>query len=79
MKKFSELNVFNSTIIRFEEMELRTIHDPYLDNDVYKTVAVDQHDNQYEIVWEINHPNFDELEDESEACDWDKPISVVSL
>ena len=52
---------------------------PYLDGDVYKAIAVDQYDNQYEITWEINHPAFDELEDESEACDWDNPVEVEKL
>lgn len=79
MKTFNELNAFNSTIIEWEGIELRTIQDPYLADDVYKSVAVDSDNNEYEITWEINHPDFENLEDESEACDWDNPLTVVSL
>ena len=76
---FNKLNEHNSTIIEFEGTELRTIDNPYLDDDVYKAIAVDQYDNKYQITWEIIHPDFDELTDESEACDWDKPVEVEKL
>lgn len=79
MKNFNELNAFNSTIIEWEGIELRTTQDPYLNNDEYTAIAVDSKNNEYEITWEINHPDFENLEDESEACDWENPIKVVRL
>lgn len=77
MKKFNQLNARNSTIIEVECTEYRTTQNPYLYNDTYKAHALDQDDNEFEIEWEINH--FENLEDESEACDWDNPISVRKL
>jgi hypothetical protein len=76
---FNKLNDYNSTIIVYDGVELRTIDNPYLDSDVYKAIAVDKFDNKYEIVWTINHPDFENLEDESESCDWDNPASVEKL
>ena len=76
---YSKLNDYNSTIIEFDGTELRTVDNPYLDGNVYKAIAVDQYDNQYQITWKINHPDFENLEDESEACDWDKPVEVEKL
>ena len=76
---FNKLNEYNSTIIEFDGTELRTIDNPYLDGDVYKAIAVDQYDHKYQITWEITHPDFENLEDESEACDWDNPVSVEKL
>jgi predicted DNA-binding protein len=78
-KMFNKLNETNSTIIEFDGTELRTVDNPYLDGDVYKAIAVDQYDNKYQITWEIIHPDFNELTDESEACDWDNPVSVEKL
>jgi predicted DNA-binding protein len=79
IKMFNKLNETNSTIIEFDGTELRTTQNPYLNGDTYTANAVDQYDNRYKIVWEINHPKFEELEDESEACDWDNPASVEKL
>jgi predicted DNA-binding protein len=79
IKMFNKLNETNSTIIEFDGTELRTVDNPYLDGDVYKAIAVDQYDNKYQITWEIIHPDFNELTDESEACDWDNPVSVEKL
>lgn len=81
MSTFETLNQRNSTIINVEGIEYRTTQEPYLaDNgEEYKAAAVDMYDNEYHITWEINHPDFANLEDESEACDWDNPLSVVKL
>lgn len=81
MSKFAELNNRNSTIITVEGIEYRTTQHPYLaDNgEQYVAQAVDMHDNEYTITWDINHPDFENLEDESEACDWDNPVSVDVL
>lgn len=85
MKKFEELNVRNSTIIKWEGKELRTTQDPYCDN-YYCMVdgtiasffahAVDADNNEYKIRWEIiNH----ETTDQSETCDWENPVDVDKL
>lgn len=76
MKKFSSLNEKNSTIFESGGKELRTIQDPYIIEKTYKAIALDQDDNQYDVEWEIiNH----ETTDESESCNWEKPISVIKL
>lgn len=81
MSTFETLNYRNSTIINVEGKEYRTTQHPYLaDNgEEYIAQAVDVYDNAYQITWAINHPDFENLEDESEACDWDNPSSVDSL
>jgi len=78
-KMFETLNETNSTIVTVDGVELRTTKEPYLNGDNYIANAVDQDDNEYKITWEINHPDFENLEDESEACDWDNPVSVEKL
>jgi hypothetical protein len=76
MTKFSSLNVTNSTIIERDGKELRTTQDPYIDRGMYKAIAVDEDDKEYEVKWEItNH----ETTDESETCDWDHPAKVTAL
>ncbi len=76
MKKFEELK--NMTSVEWEGKELRTTQDPYVgDNgDIYKAHAIDANCNEYQIIWEV----IDEIAtDESEACDWDRPVDVVKL
>jgi predicted DNA-binding protein len=79
IKMFETLNETNSTIVTVDGTELRTTQEPYLNGDTYTANAVDQYDNKYQITWEIIHPDFNELTDESEACDWDNPVSVEKL
>jgi hypothetical protein len=79
MKTFNELNETNSTVFEWQGIELKTIQDPYLVGTNYKAVAIDSFNNQYEVVWLINHSDFENLEDESEACDWDSPLKVVKV
>ena len=76
MKRYNSLNARNSTMFDFEGMELRTVQDPYIDGDIYRAIAVDPEDNEYEVKWEITNPD---TTDESESCDWDHPISVVKI
>lgn len=78
-KMFETLNETNSTIVTVDGTELRTTQEPYLNGENYTANAVDQDDNEYKINWEINHPDFENLEDESEACDWDNPVEVEKL
>lgn len=77
--EFSKLNERNSTIIEYEGQELRTIEDPYHESDgLYQAIALNECDYKYTITWKANHPDFENLTDESEACDWNKPIRVAS-
>ncbi|MGG3987467.1 hypothetical protein [Bacillus smithii] len=78
MKTFDELNVTNSTIFEWEGKELRTVQDPYVsdDGDTYTAVAIDENNNEYQVYWEVINSD---TTDESETCDWDKPIEVVKL
>ncbi|MED3865266.1 hypothetical protein [Priestia megaterium] len=76
--EFSKLNERNSTIIEYEGQELRTIEDPYQEEaGLYQAIALNQSDDKFTITWEVNHPDFENLTDESEACDWDNPIKVA--
>ena len=45
----------------------------------YKAAAEDAEGNEYMVYWNITHPDFNNLEDESEACDWDNPIDVAKI
>ena len=83
MKKFDELNVCNSTIFDYVGVELRTVDDPYIADDgvnvFYKALAVDTHNRLYEIQWDIIANDFEQLQDESEACNWEEPTKVIPL
>lgn len=56
----------------------------YIDNGVirgeytalYRADYKDKKGGEYEVVWEIINQD---TEDESEACNWDKPYSVEKL
>lgn len=76
MSKWEALNETNSTIIEWNEIELRTTQDPHVSDDgkFYKAPAISIFGGEYEITWEVI--NFDTT-DESEACDWDNPIEVT--
>lgn len=67
--------------IQFNNEEYFYSDSPVLDfnsqyGDHYKVQGKDVHGEEVIIIWEINHPNFSDLEDESDACDWDNPIHV---
>ncbi|PRO64791.1 hypothetical protein [Alkalicoccus urumqiensis] len=72
---FDQLHANNSTIVKVEGVEYRTIEKPTVSSsgDTYTAVAVDQEDNQYLIEWAVVDP---EAIDEVDACDWDEPIFV---
>lgn len=78
MKKFQELNAFNSTIVEVEGVEYRTTQDPYVsdEGDTYQAHALDAEGNEYLITWEVANG---ETEDESDACDWDSPINIKAI
>ncbi|MED5094512.1 hypothetical protein [Bacillus safensis] len=76
--KFENLNDTNSTIVTFEGREYRTTQNPFVNKDGthYLAKALDQSNNEYLIKWKITHEDYENLEDESEACDWENPVKV---
>jgi hypothetical protein len=51
--------------------------DNYMDRICYFATAADSEGNNYKVMWELKDPeNYAELEDESEACDWDDAAEV---
>ena len=82
LTEFSNLNIGNSTICKFEGTEYRTTEEPYYagvseGKKIYKACALDESDNNFVISWEVNHPDFENITDEDNACDWNKPIRVA--
>lgn len=65
----------------FEGKEYRLTQDAYVSDDgaTYQASAQDADNNEYMVVWEVNHPDFENLTDESEACDWENPIRVTRI
>lgn len=67
--------------VQFNKQEYFYAESPVLESNSkygehYKVQGKDIHGDEVTIIWEINHPNFSDLEDESDACDWDNPIHV---
>jgi len=76
--------------VKFEGKEITLTQDPYLDgtheDPCYKAAGVDTEGNDVVVKWEIYEHwlNEDgslngELEDESDACDWDNPVDVINV
>ena len=66
--------------VSFEGKEYTLTQQAYIDGPadgtpVYKATAVDQEGNEYEVEWEVRE-NWEEIEDESDMCDWENPVSV---
>lgn len=78
MGKFNELNATNSTIIEWEGKTLKTTQNPYVNDEgnQYLAHAIDENENEYIIAWEVIN---NETTDESEACDWERPVGVMSV
>lgn len=77
MTQFEKLNAMNSTVVEVEGVEYKTTQDPYVTDagDQYQAHAVDADDKEYLIIWDVVN---EDVEDESDACDWDEPSSVVA-
>ncbi len=45
----------------------------------YQAYAVDRADNDYQVIWDTVEDWSIWSEDESNACDWDNPISIERL
>jgi len=76
--------------VTFEGKEITLTQDAYLDGtheaSYYQASGVDTDGNDVIVKWEIYEHwlNEDgslngELEDESDACDWDKPVDVINV
>lgn len=78
---FESLNTNNSTIVSFEGVEYRTTQNPYVNDEGthYEATAINKDNEQVLIEWEITHQDYKNLEDESDACDWDNPSRVIRL
>jgi hypothetical protein len=62
--------------IEYKGKTLTLMQDAFLaggemDNEHYEAQAKDENGNEYTIFWEITAENFEDLQDESDACDWD--------
>lgn len=77
--KFENLNQSNSTIVFSEGEEYRTTQNPYVNDEGthYMAHAVDEKNDEYMIEWEIVHPDYNSLDDESETCDWENPVVLI--
>ena len=59
--------------------DLTLLQKAYFDiNNKYTAAAKDKNGDLYVVQWEITAEDFDSLTDESEACDWDNPISITT-
>ncbi len=69
--------------INFEGKTYTLTQDAYIDGPAegtpyYRAMAIDQEGNEYEVTWEVVE-NWEQIEDESEMCDWDSPASVEKM
>lgn len=68
--------------IKFEGKEYTLTQEPYIDGThekpFYRANAVDAEGKLYEIRWDVKD-NWEEIEDESEMCDWDSPKGVFAV
>ena len=77
------MNELKSSVI-FNCKEYALIQDAYvtgaLANPYYTASAIDEQGNEYMVIWDIKDlENYAELEDESNACDWDNPSEIYLL
>jgi hypothetical protein len=64
-------------IVKYKGKELTITQNPYINTvitggeyeDVYMAHAIDDEENEYRVVWNIEDAT---CEDDSMACDWDK-------
>lgn len=82
IEKYVEENN-NYGTVEFEGKQYTLTQQPYIDGKMddrpyYKAIAVDKNGNEHEVVWDVVD-NWEEIEDESESCDWDEPESVEKI
>ena len=60
--------------------EINNLHDGLNGETVFEASGHDLKSNEVVMVtWEINHPDFDSLDDLSDACDWGSPIRATVI
>lgn len=66
----------NLTVKITKDAEIDGTHDePY-----YKGFGVDAEGNEYYIIWDIKEGvDVENIEDNSDACDWENPREIVKL
>lgn len=84
MTKFSDLIGPHGATIEWKGKRMQTTDVPYVmqvgeelyAHEMYNAPALDEDGNEYVIYWEITDA---ETTDESEACDWANPTSVIPM
>lgn len=69
--------------INAEEKEILLTQEPFIDGvagarPIYKAHGEDEHGNEYIVIWNVVD-HYEEIEDESEMCDWDNPSELIEL
>lgn len=70
--------------VTFNGKDYTLTQQPYVDgydNNVrYYASAVDANGEEYKVAWKVkSNIDINEIEDESDACDWDKPVDVKKI
>lgn len=74
-KKFGSIVSFcdgNLVIVALTE---QAISENYLDTVRYYANAIDINGNRYKVAWDVVD-GFENLQDETETCEWDSPAEV---
>lgn len=78
MNKYEKHKIEHGKVY-YNKKELALTQEAYLDGmegeNYYSALAIDEIGNEYVVKWEIKEEyfnNLDALEDESDACDWEK-------
>lgn len=63
-----------------EGKEITLVQEPYIDGvagerPYYRAVGTDAEGNEYKVIWDVVD-GWEDIEDESDMCDWDSPASV---
>ncbi|MNH75587.1 hypothetical protein D3C73_278310 [compost metagenome] len=69
--------------VMFDGKEIALTQDPFIDGvagerPMYKAHGIDGDGQEYLITWAV-FDNYQEIEDESEMCNWDKPIGIMTV
>lgn len=69
--------------VNVEGKTIELMQDPYIDGmpderPIYKAHGKDEDGNEYVITWDVVD-GYEEIEDESEMCDWNKPSGLMKI
>lgn len=80
--EIKENNMTNYGKVTYEGKEYILIQQAYIagtnEEPYYLATAIDNEGNEYEVEWELNE-DAGLVEDESTACDWDRPVDVREI